>query len=61
LLVWADGDSAISLADVSFEYSEISEASEERRLPEEAEWTRQLRISLPSGLMCILFEQREPS
>ena len=63
LLVWDEGDSSITLIGANFEYHEISEASPERRVPEEAEWTRQLIIRWPSQpeKLCILFKQREAS
>lgn len=63
LLVWADGDSIVSLEDATFEYHELAEMTLERRLPEEDEWTRQLIIRWPVNpdRMCILFEQRNPS
>ena len=63
VLVWAEGDSRIVLTDAVFESHDISEASLDRRLPEEAEWSRQLIIRWPSKphRLCILFEQREAS
>lgn len=63
LLVSADGDSSVTLEGATFEYHEIIEASPERRIPEEAEWSRQLIIRWPDDpeRLCILFEQRQPS
>jgi len=63
LLAWEDGDSNISLEDATFEYHELTEASPERRMSEEAEWMRQLIIRWPSHpeRLCLLFEQRKPS
>lgn len=62
-LVWADGDSIVSLISATFEYHEINEAAPERRIPEEAEWSHQLILRWPDNpeRLCILFEQREPS
>ena len=63
LLVWADGDSIVSLEDAIFEYHELTEASPEYRLSEEDEWTRQLIIRWPAEpeKRAVLYEQREPS